>query len=277
MVDQVTYRTTDSLRWGAGQGSDLSASQIDVNFWVLLTALQAIQAQANESAGIDHFVISGNNLFVHLTNHFVLGPYTLPTAQWNFRAEWTQHTSYAAFDVVTNDHAVYLVLMNHTSRTTFSAGANDGAGHSYYGLLLSAAPKELPQEGELGQVLQWQTSPNDVHWVTPTRNIGFWLAVAPDPVEVIIEYQFTEDTTFPASLTGSQFSCRTRPTVNQEFELYQDGGPVGNIIIHPSGAPTITFNHPIDWSAGEVLSVIGPTIPDPHMTGIRFNFVGLLP
>ncbi len=57
MVDSVTFRTDDSLRWGNGQGSDLSASEIDINFWVLLTAIQALQAQANDHASIDHFVI----------------------------------------------------------------------------------------------------------------------------------------------------------------------------------------------------------------------------
>lgn len=278
MVDQITFRSDDDTRWGSGQGSDLSATEIDINFWVLLTAVQALQAQANDHAGIDHFVITGTSLFVHLTNHFVLGPYTLPIAQWNFRDAWRPSTSYQVFDVVTNERAVYLVLLQHISRVAFAAGAANDLAQPYYGLLLAAAPAELPDDGELGQILQWQTSPADVQWITPTRNIAMYIEGTPDPVEVLMEYVFTEETTLPASLTGSQFSVGTRPTAtNQEFDLYQDGGPIGSVTIHHTGAATIVFNHAINFAAGEVFTVVGPTVPDAHMTRIRFNFVGLLP
>lgn len=277
MVDQVTFRTDDSLRWGPGQGSDLSATEIDVNFWVLLTAVQAVQAQVSEGgAGIDHFVIAGDQLFVHLTNHFVLGPYTLPQAQWNFTGEWSPRRAYHTFDVFTEDHAVYLVLRDHISNSLFAPGANDGSGHNFYGLLLAAPPKELPQTGTKGAVLQWQNSPGDVRWFLPTRNIATYIEGTPDPLEYLMEYEFTEITNFPAGLSGSQFSVGTRPTIGQEFDLFQDGGPIGSIIIHPSGSPTISFPHPIQFTPGEILAVIGPTVPDPHMTRIRFNFVGSL-
>lgn len=284
MTDSVTFRTTDNTRWGAGQGSDLSATEIDINFWVLLTAVQALQTAQNDQAGIDHFVIVGQNLFVHLTNHFVLGPYTLPMAQWNFTGEWVPRFAYQAFDVFTQDKAVYLVLIQHISNSDFNAGSTDGEAtpHNFYGLLLAAPTPELPQTGIKGQVLQWQNSPLDVRWFTQTRNIGIYLETTPDPVEYVMEYEFTETTNFAAGLLASgqvpasQFSTGTRPTVDQEFELYQDGGPIGHVIFHPSGDPTVVFNHAVQFAAGEILSVIGPTIPDPHMTRIRMNFVGYL-
>lgn len=277
MVDQITFRTTDSLRWGPGQGSDLSATEIDINFWVLLSAIQALQAAQNTSAGIDHFVIVGNSLFVHLTNHFVLGPYTLPMAQWNFTGEWRPRYAYQAFDVFTQDHAVYLVLLAHVSNSLFAPGANDGLGHNWYGLLLAAPPKELPQTGVLGQVLQWNTSPGDVVWVTPYRPIAFYAEGTPDPAEFLMEYEFTENATLPASLTGSKFSVGTPPTGDQEFDLFYNGGPIGHVIIHHSASPTISFPHPIDFTPGDVLSVVGPTVPDAHMTRIRMTFRATLP
>lgn len=278
MVDQVTFRTTDNLRWGAGQGSDLSASEIDINFWVLLTAVQALQAQSNDHAGIDHFVIVGTNLFVHLTNHNVLGPYVLPIAQWHFEGEWTARHAYQAFDVITQGGAVYLSLIAHVSQGIFSAGAGDDLGNLYYGLLLAAPDPELPQDGVLGQLLQWQTSPGDIRWMTPTRNIGFYLETAPDPIEVVMDYIFTEQTTFPVGLTGAQFSVGTRPTaVNQQFTLYQDGSAIGTVTYHNVGVATIVFASERVFNPGQILSVIGPTIPDAHMTRVRFNLVGLLP
>lgn len=276
MVDAVTFRTDDSLRWGTGQGSDLTAAQIDINFWVLLTAVQALQAESTSHAAIDHFVIAGNQLFVHLTNHVVLGPYVLPIAQWNFRGEWVPRTQYNAFDVITNDHAIYLVILSHVSNSLFAAGANDGLGHNWYGLLLAAPPKELPQTGVDGQHLRWNTSPNDVAWQTMTRNIAIYLETAPDPVEILLEYQFTEATTFLAGLTNCQFSLRDRPTADQEFDLFQDTGPIGSVTFHHTGAPTIVFNHQIDFAVGEVFSIVGPTIQDNHMSGVRMNFVGVL-
>lgn len=276
MTDQITFRGTDATRWGAGQGSDLTAAQVDINFWVLLTAVQALQSEASDHAAIDNFVIAGNQLFVHLTNHVVLGPFTLPMAQWRFRNEWTARTGYTAFDVFTNGGAVYLVLIDHVSNSLFAAGSNDGNGHSFYGLLLAAPPKELPQTGETGQLLQWQTSPGDVRWQTPSRNIAFYLETAPDPVEIVLEYEFTELTTFAAGLTNCRFSVRNRPTGDQEFDLFQDGGPIGSVTIHPTGDPTVVFNHQIDFSIGDIFAVVGPVIQDNHMSGVRMNFVGTL-
>lgn len=276
MTDAVTFRTTDSLRWGPGQGSNLTATEIDINFWVLLSAVQSLQAAANTNAGIDHLVIANNQLFVHLTNHFVLGPYTLPVAQWNFRGDWRPSTAYDAFDVVTDSRSVYLVLLAHVSNSLFSPNASDGIGHNWYGLLLQAAPPELPQTGVHGQVLQWQTSPGDVRWFTQTRNIGLYLETPPDPIEYVVEYAFTESTLFPAGLVQSQFSVGTRPTGDQEFDLFMDGGPIGSVTFHPTGPATIVFLADTTFAAGQVLSVKGPSVPDVHMTRIRMNFVGVL-
>lgn len=275
MVDQVIFRETDPSRDITGQGSDLTASQIDINFWVLLTAVQALQAQSNDHASIDHFVITGQSLYVHLTNHFVIGPYTLPIAQWNFTGEYVPHFAYQAFDVLTYQKAVYLVLQTHVSNTLFSEGSQLN-GSDEYGLLLAAPTPELPQTGTKGALLQWQNSPGDVRWNQPSRNIAFYLESTPDASELLMEYVFTETTNFPVSLTGSQFSVGARPTGNQEFDLFQDGGPIGTVTIHHSGAPTVVFHHAIQFTAGDVLTVLGPTVPDNHMLRVRFNLVGYL-
>lgn len=279
MVDQITFRTDDNLRWGPGQGSDLSATEIDINFWVLYSAVTALQASFDtRGAGIDHFVISGTNLFVHLTNHFVLGPYTLPVANWNFRGPWVPSTSYGPFDVFTNAGAVYLVLISHVSNSLFSPGSNDGHGHNFYGTLLVAPPPELPQTGATGAFLQWQNSPGDVRWYSPTRNLAFYLETIPDPLEVILEYVFTEKTTFPIGLTNSRAKANHWPTVTQQFNLYQDGASIGSIDFHPS--PThATFTCPVAivFNPGSVLTIVAPSVPDPHMSGIAATLVGILP
>jgi hypothetical protein len=60
------------------------------------------------------------------------------------------------------------VLVNHVSASVFDAGANDGAGHDYYGRLLTNPANVLPDGGEIGQYL---TKIDDfdfaVGWETP--------------------------------------------------------------------------------------------------------------
>jgi hypothetical protein len=105
----MTFRTNDYTRWGSGQGSNLSAAEVDVNFWTLYSALTALQDHALTTENqIDYFSVAGNQLFVTMMDHTVFGPYTLPTASWNFRGPWSSTTSYHAMDVVTDSGSVYL-------------------------------------------------------------------------------------------------------------------------------------------------------------------------
>src|ERR1035437_7043915 len=151
-MTDIVFRGNDSLRWGSGQGTDLSADQIDMNMWFLYSAVLALQAEG-PSADIDYFVVTGNQLFVHLTNHAVLGPYILPTSQWAFKGAWAPITGYGVLDVVSNNGSLYIVIWPHNSAATFSASANDGAGHYYYSLLLSQPANMMPVGGTARQRL----------------------------------------------------------------------------------------------------------------------------
>src|ERR1035437_8789427 len=155
MVASLTYRTADGARWGGGQGSDLAAVTIDLNFWLCFSAIQALEDNIAVNAGIDYInQPSGGNLFyVHLTNHAVLGPFVIPTAQWSARGPWAATTVYGAYDLVTQGGSLYLVLIAHTSGATFSAGATDGLGHNLYSLLLASPANSLPGGGTVGQKL----------------------------------------------------------------------------------------------------------------------------
>src|ERR1035437_3443367 len=152
MVASLTYRTADGTRWGGGQGSNLAAVTIDLNFWTLFSAIQALEDHSDVNAGIDYInQPSGGNLFyIHLTNHAVLGPFVIPTAQWNARGPWAATTVYGAYDTVTQGGSLYLVLIAHTSGGTFFSGATDGLGHNLYSLLLSSPANSLPTAGTIG-------------------------------------------------------------------------------------------------------------------------------
>src|SRR5215831_10743198 len=159
----VIYRTSGA--WGSGTSIDLTPAQVDGNFWQLV---QDVNAKALQGVGISNIVVTGDQMTVHLTDHTLLGPYTLPTATFTFKGAWTPSTLYSTNDIITHAGSTYLVLANHTSAATFDPNANDGHGQNFYGLLLSNPALTIPSGGAVGRFLRknsvadydsaWQTA-----------------------------------------------------------------------------------------------------------------------
>jgi hypothetical protein len=128
----ITYRTAGA--WGAGKGSNLTAAEIDTNFWELKAAIDNVQQ--DEPVGIDTsngFTVSGSTFTVTMSDGTVFGPFNLPRSTWVWQGEWQTATAYSENDVFTNGASLYLVLRDHTSdASTFSATATDGAGRDLY-------------------------------------------------------------------------------------------------------------------------------------------------
>lgn len=169
----ITYCTNNADKWGSGVGRRLHASEADENFYELEAAIQELTDNPPEAVSIDYFEVIGAGLFIHLTDNTIKGPYKLPIAQWTWKYLWQPNTNYYAYDLFTKNGATYLVLVNHVSASTFSAGANDGNGHNYYALILGAPDGILPTGGTTGQVLV-KNSPADydVSWVTISTTSG---------------------------------------------------------------------------------------------------------
>jgi hypothetical protein len=273
MVDVITYRTTDGTRWGGGLGSDLTAAQIDINFWVLQSAIESLQAHQGAYADIDYFVVTGSNLYVHLTNHVVLGPYTLPTAQWNPRGTWAATTAYATLDVIDEGGSVYLVTWPHTSAGSFDPNANDGSGHDYYKLLLTTPSSTVPAGGAVHQRLaKNSTADYDGVWVTDYRNLALFVQGKPSANELLLQYLCTEAMQLPASLAGSQASAGTPTTTNVAYSLAKNGAAIGSVNFPSTGgAPTFTFSAAVTFAAGDVLTLGGPAAPDTAQANISFT------
>jgi hypothetical protein len=132
----IVYRSNGP--WGAGKGANLTPAEVDVNFWDLAHRLDAIETDLPPGVGIHHLAQSGNQLTVHLTNGTTQGPFTLPSAQWNWKGEWQPEIIYFALDVVSYAGSIYLVRHNHTSDVAFDPAAEDLTGFRYAQLL--AAP-----------------------------------------------------------------------------------------------------------------------------------------
>lgn len=285
MTDHVLYRTTDMTRWGLGLGADLSAAQIDINFWVLYSAITALQDHAltNENQ-IDFFSVVKDQMFITMMNHQVFGPFQLPVAQWNFQGEWLPTTAYSVMDVVTYAGAVYLVLFAHTSAPTFVPDANDGAGHNFYGLLLQQPSNQLPVGGFIGQRLAVSVAgggnvPTSV-WEYDKRNIGVYVQGKYDSNEVIIQYAIPEACTLPSGLVGSSFFANT-PSVTVSptpiFTVCKNGNPIGTIAWPVSDQDgSITFTADVDFVADDILTLIAPAVVDADLADISFTFAANL-
>lgn len=234
--------------WGAGQGSNLTAGQVDDNFYLLYSMILAAQDHGN-GAGIDYFVVSGDQIWIHLTNHQVEGPYTLPVAQFKFRFAWQANTLYNPMDIVTNDGGVYLVLVANTE-ATFNPNLLIG-GQQVYGLMINAPT---------------------------TRNIALFVEGSPVSGELLLQYIVPEAMTLPANLTGSYALSQTPPSIDVEFALYKNDVAIGTVNFSTANDVTVDFVHAVDFGPGDVLYLYAPASSpaDAHMTNISFTFVATL-
>ena len=129
------FRTTDNTKWGAGKGSNLTPGEVDENFWDLDQRTADLEANPAAPVGIDHVTTTGNTFTIVLTDGSSQGPFNLPAAKFNLVGEWAPNTPYVPNSFITEAGKSYLILYPHTSGAFFDPGANDGAGHNYYGLL----------------------------------------------------------------------------------------------------------------------------------------------
>ncbi len=130
-----------TLTYRSVKGSALTAAEFDGNTSDLDGRITAIEDSPPEAVSIASFETVGSQFYVHMTDSSVLGPYDLPAADgsWNLRGDWAATTLYLVNDMVRSDGALYLVIFEHTSDSSFDAGANDGDGHDFYQLALPAA------------------------------------------------------------------------------------------------------------------------------------------
>jgi hypothetical protein len=133
------YRTSGA--WGPGEGRNLTAGEVDDNFYGHETRIGDLETDPPAAVGISNFVVDGTQLTIFLSNGTQFGPYTLPTAVFRSRGEWAAATGYFAMDLVTvAGSGLYLVLQNHTSDATFDEDATNSSGDLYQLIFPSYAP-----------------------------------------------------------------------------------------------------------------------------------------
>jgi hypothetical protein len=224
-------------------------------------------------------VVGGNQLFVHLQDHRVLGPLILPTANWNPRGTWAPLTSYSAFDVVSNNGALYLVLLGHTSGASFSPFATDGLGHELYALILEEPANMLPVGGTIGQRLAKASgSPYVTQWISDHIRLVSFVAGLPNASELLFQYLVTDNITLPAGLAGSVAYANTPTHSPVQYTLLKNGASIGTINFFGPSPHTVTvsFATSISFVPGDIITLVAPSVPDVSQADISFSIVALL-
>jgi hypothetical protein len=132
----MKFRTIGA--WGAGEGRDLTAAEVDTNFYEVDLRLDALEAVDTGGNVITNITVSGSNLYIYVETGTIYGPFELPTSQWRDAGEWTSGNSYFTNDVISvPGYGLYRVLQDHTasgSRFDASASTTDG---DLYSLLIA--------------------------------------------------------------------------------------------------------------------------------------------
>ncbi len=139
----ITYRTTGE--WGAGIGMNLSAGQVDQNFYNVAVAVGALQDAQIQPNNITAITTSNNAITFTFADGSTIGPLPLPILMFKYRGAWAPSTIYAQLDTFTvedgSDNAgLYVVLLAHTSAASFDPAAVDGSGNPLYQELLPIQP-----------------------------------------------------------------------------------------------------------------------------------------
>jgi hypothetical protein len=134
----VTYRTAGA--WGAGKGSNLTAAEVDANFWDHEGRLDTLEGTPPAPNNIADITVSGSQMTITMDDASTFGPFTLPTSRWRWREDFADATVYAVEDFFrdADTGSIYRVLIAHTSATPFDPDLLSG-GDPVYELIIDAS------------------------------------------------------------------------------------------------------------------------------------------
>ena len=130
LLDLLKFVTTGT--WGTGLARPLTAAEADTNIYSLADAIQDLIDNPVEGVSITNVVVTGREMVVYLSDATTRGPFELGIAYPRYRGEWAGTTSYAAMDIVeAAGYGTYMVLIDHTSGSTFDPNDGNSAGEYY--------------------------------------------------------------------------------------------------------------------------------------------------
>lgn len=139
----IVYRTAGA--WGGGKGANLTAAEVDGNFYDHESRIATIEGSPPTPNNIADISISGSVITVTMDDASTFN-LTVPVVTWRWMGDWVGATAYAKNDIIVDSLTgfVYLVLEAHTSDpTTFdplaTVGGTTGGDPLYQSILEVAA------------------------------------------------------------------------------------------------------------------------------------------
>jgi hypothetical protein len=132
----ITYRTSGA--WGPGKGGNLTAAEVDTNFYTLVQDIAQV-ADDLVPAEIENITLVGSQLTFVLSDARTFGPFTVPSPAFRWVGDWEPDELYLANDVLSTPLGVYLVVQNHTSAAIFDPAREIG-GNPVYALMFASPP-----------------------------------------------------------------------------------------------------------------------------------------
>lgn len=114
----IIYREDGA--WGSGKGSNLTAAELDGNFYDLDGRVDALESYGVIGVGISNIVQDGTQLTVYLTDSSTVGPFTLPQGR-GFYVETSERTTNQT--LAASDHGA-LIRINSASARTVTISPN---------------------------------------------------------------------------------------------------------------------------------------------------------
>ena len=114
----IIFRTTAPGR--VGKGSNLTPEEVDDNFQDVDERVDTLETTPPVPIEITSITVVGASMTVNMADGGSFGPFTLPTAEFNWRDTWAPLTSYFEMDVFfAPGDGVYLVITDFESATAF--------------------------------------------------------------------------------------------------------------------------------------------------------------
>lgn len=229
----IVYRTDGA--WGTGLGSDLSAAQIDGNFWDHEQRIATLESNPPVAVSISDITSNGTSLTISMSDGSTYGPFTMPTAEFHDTGVILNSTTYYPLDLVSVPSVgIFLVEYQITTPAAplnpFDRAAVDAtSGNPVYKQIFGVA-------GGANYDISFSV-----------------IGVIPADGNPLREFMVTRALKIPASLTGSVIYLGTATAVETlVFPIYQLTSAGASTQI---GTATFTAGTGVDASGGQTATI----------------------
>lgn len=148
----LIFRTTDMAKWGAGKGSNLTPSEVDLNFWDHEERITELEDNPPVADQIDNITQDGSTFTIHLQSGATFGPFQLPLATFHWAGDFAEGTSYLELDEIrVGGVGRVLVLQDHDSEAPFDIDRQIGGQPVYFlleelGIIFATTPIDASRD-----------------------------------------------------------------------------------------------------------------------------------